>query len=38
MSFAVLGITVTSMQPGYDRAAPQMVALERVVITAPAVN
>lgn len=38
MSFAVLGVTVTSMQPGYDGAAPQLVALDRVIITAPAVN
>jgi hypothetical protein len=38
MSTAVLGATVLSMQPRYDGASPQLVALERVVISAPAVN
>jgi len=39
MSTAVLGATVLSMQAGAQRASQQqVVALERVVITAPAVN
>jgi len=39
MSAAVLGATVVSMQAGAQRASgQQVVALERVVITAPAVN
>jgi len=38
MSAAVLGATVLSMQAGHADPAAQVVALERVVITAPAVN
>lgn len=39
MSTAVLGATVLSMQAGAQRASQQQLfALERVVITAPAVN
>jgi hypothetical protein len=37
-STTVLGTTVISMQPRYDGASPQMVALDRVVVSAPAVN
>jgi hypothetical protein len=38
MSTAVLGTTVMSMQSGGPLGSTQVVALERVVITAPAVN
>jgi len=38
MSAAVLGATVVSMQSGSAAAPSDVVALERVVITAPAVN
>jgi hypothetical protein len=38
MSAAVLGATVLSMQAGAPTPGSQVVALERVVITAPAVN
>lgn len=38
MSTAVLGATVLSMQSGSSRSSNEVVALERVVITAPAVN
>jgi len=38
MSAAVLGTTVVSMQSSGQRMSSQVVALERVVITAPAVN
>jgi hypothetical protein len=38
MSAAVLSATVLSMQAGAPAAGSQVVALERVVITAPAVN
>ena len=38
MSAAVLGATVASMQSGNAAAPSDVVALERVVITAPAVN
>jgi hypothetical protein len=38
MSTAVLGATVISMQSGSHPVGSEVVALERVVITAPAVN
>lgn len=38
MSAAVLGATVLSMQAGQAKPGAEVVALERVVITAPAVN
>jgi hypothetical protein len=38
MSTAVLGATVLGMQPDEDNATLHVVALERVVITAPAVH
>ena len=38
MSTAVLGTTVLSMQSSGQHMSPEVVALERVVITAPAVN
>lgn len=38
MSAAVLGTTVLSMQAGAPTPGTEIVALERVVITAPAVN
>jgi hypothetical protein len=38
MSAAVLGATVVSMQSDSAAAASDVIALERVVITAPAVN
>jgi hypothetical protein len=38
MSAAVLGATVVSMQSGHAVPGAEVVALERVVITAPAVN
>jgi hypothetical protein len=38
MSTAVLSATVLSMQAGAPAPGSQVVALERVVITAPAVN
>ena len=37
-STAVLGATVLGMQPGSAAADVQVAALERVVVTAPAVN
>ena len=38
MSAAVLGATVLSMQSGSHPPSSEVVAMERVVITAPAVN
>jgi hypothetical protein len=38
MSTVVLGATVLSMQAGGPTVNPQVVALERVVVSAPAVN
>jgi hypothetical protein len=38
MSAAILGATVVSMQAGHAAPGAEVVALERVVITAPAVN
>jgi hypothetical protein len=38
MSAAVLGTTVLSMQAGHAAPGAEVVALERVVITAPAIN
>ena len=38
MSTAVLGATILSMQAGHAAPGADVVALERVVITAPAVN
>jgi len=38
MSAAVLGATVLSMQSGSHPGSSEVVAMERVVITAPAVN
>jgi hypothetical protein len=37
-STTVLGATVFAMQPRYEGAGPQPIALERVVVSAPAVN
>jgi hypothetical protein len=37
-SATVLGATVLSMQPRYEGASPHVVALERVVVSAPALN
>jgi hypothetical protein len=37
-SATVLGATVLSMQPRYEGASPQVMALERVVVKAGAVN
>lgn len=37
-STAVLGATAIAMQPRYEGASPQPIALERVVVSAPAVN
>jgi hypothetical protein len=37
-STTVLGATVFAMQPRYEGASPQLIALERVVVSAPAVN
>lgn len=38
MSATVLGATVLAMQAGHATPGAEVVALERVVITAPAVN
>lgn len=37
-SATVLGATVVGMQPGYDGAAPQVVALDTVTVTAIKAN
>lgn len=37
-SGAVLGATAFAMQPRYDGASPQPIALERVLVIAAAVN
>lgn len=37
-STAVLGATIFAMQPRYEGASPQLIALERVVVSVPAVN
>jgi hypothetical protein len=37
-SASVLGATVAGMQPGYDGAAPQVVALDTVTVTATKAN
>jgi hypothetical protein len=37
-STTVLGATVLAMQPRYEGTSPQLIALERVVVSAPAVN
>ncbi len=37
-SSTVLGASVFGMQPRYEGASPRLIALERVVVSAPAVN